>query len=111
RPIEDHAQLIARLRQIDGVVSASATTYDGAFVRGKEKNAYAVLRGVEEQGGQLLQADKWLIEGSFAPLFETPKPNEPSVPGAVIGAELATRLGGPVGDRGFVLPANLRQRS
>src|SRR5205085_5226582 len=40
RPIEDHAQLIARLRQIDGVVSASATTYDGAFVRGKEKNAY-----------------------------------------------------------------------
>src|SRR5919205_2223189 len=31
RAIEDHAQVAERLRQIDGVVSASATTYDGAL--------------------------------------------------------------------------------
>ncbi|HEY8413518.1 MAG TPA: ABC transporter permease [Pyrinomonadaceae bacterium] len=34
RAIHDHAKLAAQLRQVDGVVSASATTYDGALARG-----------------------------------------------------------------------------
>src|SRR5215467_11954375 len=33
RPIEDHRKLAEQLRQIDGVKSASATTYDGALAR------------------------------------------------------------------------------
>src|SRR5215467_5786430 len=32
--IEDHAELARRLREVDGVVSASATAYDGALARG-----------------------------------------------------------------------------
>src|SRR6476469_6640242 len=59
RPLEDHAKLAERLRQVDSVVSASATTYDGALARGPKGSSYAVLRGIEQQSGQTTQAEKW----------------------------------------------------
>ena len=99
RPIEDHAQLAKRLRQVDGVVSASATTYDGALARGLKGSGYAVLRGIENDE----QASRWLNEGSFAPLFAS---GESQIPNAVVGSELAARLGVVVGDLFQVLPAN-----
>src|SRR5215213_9584485 len=83
RPIENHAELARRLREVDGVVSASATTYDGAIARGSKGSGYAVLRGIENE-----QASRWLKEGSFAPLFA---PGE--IPGAVVGIDLAAKLG------------------
>src|SRR5215213_6444322 len=52
RPIEDHSKLTAQLRQVEGVASASATTYGGALARGPKGSAYAVLRGIENEGGQ-----------------------------------------------------------
>ena len=96
RPIENHAELARRLRELDGVVSASATTYDGAIARGSKGTGYAVLRGIENE-----QANRWLKEGSFAPLFA---PGE--IPGAVVGIDLAAKLGVSVGDVFQVLPAN-----
>ena len=109
RPIENHSELARRLREAEGVVSASATTYDGALTRGSKASGYAVLRGVESEGGQSAQARQWLTEGSFGPLFET-SPGE--IPSAVVGADLATRLGVAVGDVFEVVPANdaARQR-
>jgi lipoprotein-releasing system permease protein len=104
RPLADHAQLAERLRVVDGVVSASATTYDGALARGPKGSAYAVLRGIENQDVQTTQADKWLVSGSFKPLF-APSEKAANVP-VVVGAELATKLGVSVGDRLFVLPDN-----
>src|ERR671926_1639261 len=56
RTIEDHSELAARLRQIEGVASASATTYDGAIARGPKGSGYAVIRGIEDEGGQSAQA-------------------------------------------------------
>src|SRR5205085_11542713 len=70
RPIESHAELANRLKQVNGVTSASATTYDGAIARGSKGSSYAVLRGIESEGGQLVQARRWLSEGSVGPLFE-----------------------------------------
>src|SRR5689334_16377615 len=99
RPIEDHAELARRLREVDGVVSASATTYDGALARGSKGSGYAVLRGIETDA----QASRWLHEGSFAPLFAT---GESQIPNAVVGSDLAARLGVFVGDVFQVLPAN-----
>jgi len=96
RPIENHAELARRLREVDGVVSASATTYDGALARGSKGSGYAVLRGVEND-----QAVRWLNQGSFAPLFV---PSE--IPNAIVGIDLATKLGVSVGDVFQVLPAN-----
>ncbi len=102
RPIENHAALARRLREVGGVVSASATTYDGALARGSKDSGYAVIRGIENEGGQFAQASRWLSEGSFGPLFETPS----ELPSAVVGAELATRIGVNVGDVVQVLPAS-----
>jgi lipoprotein-releasing system permease protein len=110
RAIEDHAKLAEHLRQVEGVVSASATTYDGALVKGWEKGtAYAVLRGVEEDAGLSTQTQGWLIDGSFAPLFEPRTANDPTAPPAVVGADLATKLGLTEGAIFFVTPANEMQ--
>ena len=102
RPIEKHAELAKRLREVNGVVSASVTTYDGALARGSKDSGYAVIRGIENEGGQFAQASRWLSEGSFGPLFETTS----ELPSAVVGAELATRIGVAVGDVVQVLPAS-----
>lgn len=93
RPIENHEELASRLQKVDGVVSASATTYDGVLARGRKDSGYAVIRGIENEGGQFAQASRWLSEGSFGPLFQSGE-----LPSAVVGAELATRLGVAVGD-------------
>src|ERR1043165_8814366 len=55
RPIDDYAKLAERLRQVEGVVSASATTYDGALARGPKGSSYAVIRGIEKESGQTTQ--------------------------------------------------------
>lgn len=92
-PVADHAALAKQLREVAGVASASVTTYNAALVRGAKDSGYAVLRGIEPAGGQTEQARRWLIEGSVGSLFE------PSAePNAVIGADLATRIGARVGD-------------
>jgi lipoprotein-releasing system permease protein len=101
-PIPDQVSLAARIHQVDGVVSAVATTYDGAVATGPRGTAYAVLRGTEREVWQSGHFDQWLREGSFAPLFDRHEGSEPS---AVLGAELATRIGLAVGDVFQVIPA------
>lgn len=105
-PIEDHAKIAECLRQVDGVVSASATTYDGALARGPKGSSYAVLRGIEPQSGQTTRAEKWIVEGSFQRLFAPLALYETTLPKAVIGADLAARLGATKGSWIEVLPAN-----
>ena len=105
-PITDYANLAGRLQQIDGVESASATTYDGGLARGSKGAAYAVIRGTENQSGQTAQARKWVIEGSFDPLFDQSQLNENRIPPAVVGTELASRIGISVGDVFQIIPAN-----
>jgi lipoprotein-releasing system permease protein len=102
RAIEDPARIVERLRGVEGVVSASPTTYDGALARGNKGSTYAVLRGIEK--GNETQARGWLIEGGIDPLFEGAIHAPSSVPKVVIGSELAARLGVTVGDTFHVLP-------
>ena len=108
RPIEEHAQLAQRLRGVEGVVSASATTYDGALARGTQGSGYAVLRGIEN-GKIEAQAQRWLIQGGIGPLFETVSVGEQLVPQAIVGAELANKVGVTVGDSLQVLPFDASQ--
>jgi lipoprotein-releasing system permease protein len=102
RPIQNYSELGNRLRQVAGVVSASATTYDGAIVRGPRGSGYAVIRGVKNDGGQSIQARQWLSEGSFGPLFDSSQ----TTINTVVGSELAARIGVSVGDVFQVIPAN-----
>ncbi|HEX2270461.1 MAG TPA: ABC transporter permease, partial [Pyrinomonadaceae bacterium] len=106
QPITDYANVAARLQQIDGVASASATTYDGGLARGSKGSAYAVIRGIESQAGQTAQARQWLSEGAFDSLFDDARLNEGRTPPAVVGSELASRIGISVGDVFQIIPAN-----
>src|SRR3569832_266057 len=87
RAIENYPELENRLKQINGIVSATATTYDGALARGLKNSSNAVIRGVEKDA-----ARQWLTEGSFGPLFESTE-----IPNAVVGVDLAARIGLAVG--------------
>jgi lipoprotein-releasing system permease protein len=99
RAIENYSELAARLKQINGVATASATSYDGALARGTKGSGYAVIRGVEKDAVQ----STWLREGSFEPLFDT---TSTGVPNAIVGADLAARIGLATGDVFQVQPAN-----
>ena len=103
RPIENYTDLASRLKQVNGVVSASATTYDGALARGLKGSSYAVIRGIEKDAAQSNER-QWLREGSFGPLFEPS--SETELPNAVVGSDLAARIGVGVGDVFQVLPVN-----
>lgn len=100
--IENYSELANRVKQVGGVVSASATTYDGALARGSKDSSYAVIRGIEKANAQTAER-LWIREGSFGPLFAQ---TEPSVPNAVVGADLASRIGLSVGDVLQLIPAN-----
>jgi lipoprotein-releasing system permease protein len=102
-PIENYAELASRVKQVDGVMSASATTYDGALVRGSKSSGYAVIRGIEQDAAQVAERG-WMREGSFRPLFEASDPLE--TPRAVVGVDLATRVGLSIGEVFNVVPAH-----
>ena len=102
RAIENYSELSSRVKQINGVASASATTYDGALARGSKGSGYAVIRGIEKDVAESTERH-WLREGSFGPLFET---SLAEIPNAVVGADLAARIGVSVGEVFQAMPAN-----
>jgi lipoprotein-releasing system permease protein len=95
-PLDKHVEIAQRVRQLNGVVSVSTTTYDGALVSGSKETAYAVLRGIEPDLSA--QVQPWIINGALGPLFDSSNITESSVPQAVVGAELAAKIGVSVGD-------------
>ena len=101
RPIENYADLVSRVKQVDGVVSATATTYDGALARGSKGSGYAVIRGIEKEATGLAEK-RWIREGSFGLVAESAATG---LPYAVVGADLAARIGVNVGDDFDVLSA------
>jgi lipoprotein-releasing system permease protein len=126
QPMTDFPALIARLRSLDGVREAAATTYDGALLSGPNNSAYAVLRGVEtESDWTTKELRRTLITGSLNSLFTGPArvekkpdvpsstlkhppaitsfdeaPSEAALPSVIIGEELAGRTGLGVGQVG-----------
>lgn len=101
RPIENYSELANRVKQVNGVVSASATTYDGALARGSKGSGYAVIRGIEKEATQSVER-QWIRDGSFGPVTET-LPGY--LPNAVVGVDLAARIGVSVGDDFQVISA------
>ena len=100
RAIENYVELANSVKQVAGVVNASATTYDGALARGSKGSGYAVIRGIEKEAAQST-ARQWIREGSF----ELPDKSVTCLPYAVVGADLAARIGLKVGDDFEVLSA------
>lgn len=96
RPVDDYGSIAARVRQVAGIVEASPTTYDGAMANGPGGSNYVVLRGVDIETGRSTLPSRWIRDGSFEAMFESKA--DDSIPHAVVGSELATRLGVKVGD-------------
>jgi len=107
-PLTDYSRLTAQIGQLMGVVSASATTYDGAIASGPKGSAYAVLRGVDKDSRGAIHPRHWLRQGSFDALFQV-QTDVTSIPPAAVGSELATRLGLSLGETVQIIPANSTQ--
>jgi lipoprotein-releasing system permease protein len=106
QPIDDYKQTIEAIRGIDGISSASATTYDGAVLIGPKGSGYAVLRGVDPASPQVrAEIQSAMIQGSVESIFE-PQTDGQSLPRILLGAELAARTGLGVGDRAEIIVAN-----
>jgi lipoprotein-releasing system permease protein len=105
-PISDPASVTAQIRQVAGVISASPTTYDGALVRGSKSSGYAVLRGIDSSSAEAISLKQWLEAGL---LFD--RTSTVTEPQAVVGVDLASRLGLSVGNVFQILPANTATNS
>ena len=71
QPMPDYARQRPASEQVDGVIAATGTTYDGAVIIGPKGSAFAVLRGIDDSSPQT-KSDiaVSIIEGSVDPLFE-----------------------------------------
>lgn len=106
-PIKEYAALAKQIEAIEGVASATGTTYTGAVVTGTKGSAYAVLRGIDREAVEVISEVRTQInEGSIDPLFDPRGNNERlSLPAVLVGAELAARAGIRVGERIEVIAA------
>jgi lipoprotein-releasing system permease protein len=105
-PLTNYQNLADRIHHVEGVLSASATTYDGAVATGPKGSSYGVLRGIDREAGPSVQPREWLLEGSFAPLFNEAPPVDARLPEAIVGADLANRIGLSVGEVFQIIPAS-----
>ncbi|WP_243374037.1 lipoprotein-releasing ABC transporter permease subunit [Geotalea sp. SG265] len=101
--IEDHAQLMARLKKFPGVVAATPFIYSQVMLSTGKNVSGVVLRGIDTKtDAQVTNLHKAVVEGALADLDRrTPVPlkgNEPPLPGLVIGKELAKNLNLYLGD-------------
>ncbi|HWW76328.1 MAG TPA: FtsX-like permease family protein, partial [Pyrinomonadaceae bacterium] len=100
----DEARTVAaRVRQVEGVRDAAATTYEGALLSGPAGSSYTLLRAVDEDSARAREAVRAaLTAGALDALFDE-RPESDAVP-VVVGEELAARTGlARVGEEGWIL--------
>lgn len=80
----DWRATVARVREVEGVKDATATTYEGALLSGPRGSAYAVLRGLDTEASRTVaEVRRTLLAGSVEPLLhDAPPSNEPREPSA-----------------------------
>jgi lipoprotein-releasing system permease protein len=71
QPITNFADVVARLRSVEGIQDASATSYDGALLSGPVGSAYAVVRAVDAQSTRAVDSiRRTLMAGTVEPLLK-----------------------------------------
>lgn len=109
QPMPNFRELSKRILEVEGIVNAAPTTYEGAVLSGQGGSAYAVLRGIDrESAPAMFELRRTLIAGTSESLFASTlsESNEPRLPNVVIGSELAKRTGLHVGDEAEIIPAS-----
>lgn len=99
-PIRDYQNLVARLRQVPHVTSATPTLYKTVLLQGREGAAGAILKGVDTSSpAHANEVYRMTVAGDPRKLAtETKGPKGESIDGLVVGRELATQIGARVGD-------------
>lgn len=70
---------LRRVRGVEGVRDATATTYEGALLSGPKGSAYAVLRGIDNQAERVIaEIRRTLVAGSLEPLLHDAPPESES---------------------------------
>jgi lipoprotein-releasing system permease protein len=108
--IFNYDDLQTRIEVVTNIVSVSPTTYDGALLDGPNSSAYGILRGVDPTSKHVIENIKrTIIKGSVDALLKNEEKNRDdglvNVPKAIIGSDLASRLGVEVGEIARVVSA------
>src|SRR5215210_2306075 len=73
--IPDWRTLVKQIRETEGVMDATPTTYDGALLSGANGSAYAILRGLDrDQTRAIAEVRRTLVAGSIEPLLNESSP-------------------------------------
>lgn len=105
QPLGNYREVASQVASVAGVLGAAGTTYDGAIIIGPKGSAYGVLRGIDQSSLQMANdISATIVRGSIEPVFSRDG-DERILPSAVLGAELATRLGVDVGDTVDIISA------
>ena len=73
----DYRAQASRVRRIEGVSDATATTYEGALLSGPRGSAYAVLRGLDRDAARATaELRRAMIAGTLEPLLHDAPPDE-----------------------------------
>ncbi|MDX6693298.1 MAG: lipoprotein-releasing system permease protein [Blastocatellia bacterium] len=77
RMMTDWREQLERVRLVEGVSDAAATTYEGALLSGPRGSAYAVLRGLDRESARATtQLRRTMIAGTIEPLLHDAPPAE-----------------------------------
>ncbi|MCL2760850.1 MAG: lipoprotein-releasing ABC transporter permease subunit [Desulfuromonadales bacterium] len=104
-PIENYEEVVTKLQQYKGVVAATPFIYSQVMLSADKDVSGVVLRGIDpETDKKVTNLYKAMVNGSIDDLEIKPTTNSSSVvadslPGLIIGKELANRLHVSVGDR------------
>jgi lipoprotein-releasing system permease protein len=105
QPLGNYQEIASEIASVAGVAGAAGTTYDGAVIIGPKSSAYGVLRGIDQSSSQVTNdISATIVRGSLEPVLRRDG-DERSLPGVVLGSELAARLGVDAGDTADVISA------
>ncbi|RMG40539.1 MAG: FtsX-like permease family protein, partial [Candidatus Dadabacteria bacterium] len=94
--IRNYKNLIKEIKQVDGVKSVSAFTYNQAMLRTKKSAAGVLVRGIEPESAAARQLLNYLPENSDIVSLLSPIPlpedNKIELPPLVVGRELARAM-------------------
>lgn len=78
QPVDGWREAVGKLRGVEGIVDATATTYAGALLSGADGAAYTVVRGVDAESPRALaEIRRTLLQGSVESLFHRAKTASP----------------------------------
>ncbi len=99
-PMEDYPQVMERLKAFKGVIAATPFIYNQVMLSSGKNVSGVVLRGIDAKTDRLVtKLSRSVTEGTIDKLDPAMGEGRESIPGLLVGKELAKHLHLKVGDR------------